>query len=158
MRLLFSTHQALLVVLINILLLDFFFFVINIFFIFSHITQHSIQNITKQYNRHILNISKSSQKRGRRGEGRTIKTQKSLLYIITYIKQKNTAKHQWSKDWPLRLAPCVHSQSLFAGGYGSNIFSTHVQCKPVLDYCLLRSLLKPANNILFCIELVQRPE
>ncbi len=53
---------------------------------FSHITQHSIQNITKQNNRHILNISKSSQKGGR--EGRTIKTQKSLLYIITYIKQK----------------------------------------------------------------------
>ncbi len=55
----------------------FFFFVINIFFVFSHITQHSIQNITKQNNRHILNISKSSQKGGR--EGRTIKTQKSLL-------------------------------------------------------------------------------
>ncbi len=53
------------------------FFVINIFFFFSHITQHSIQNITKQNNRHKLNISKSSQKGGR--EGRTIKTQKSLL-------------------------------------------------------------------------------
>ncbi len=59
------------------------FFVINIFLFFSHITQHSIQNITKQNIRHILNISKSSQKGGR--EGRTIKTQKSLLYTITYI-------------------------------------------------------------------------
>ncbi len=70
---------------------SYFFFVTNIDFcyqryFFSHITQHSIQNITKQNNRHILNISKSSQKGGR--EGRTIKTQKSLLYIITYIKQK----------------------------------------------------------------------
>ncbi len=54
---------------------------------FSLITQHSIQNITKLNNRHILNISKSSQKGGR--EGRTIKTQnKSLLYTITYIKKK----------------------------------------------------------------------
>ncbi len=41
-----------------------FFFVINIFLFFSHITQHSIQNITKQNNRHILNISKSSQRAG----------------------------------------------------------------------------------------------
>ncbi len=38
------------------------FFCYQHFFIFSHITQHSIQNITKQNNRHILNISKSSQK------------------------------------------------------------------------------------------------
>ncbi len=65
-----------------------FFFVINsfLFLFFSHITQHNIQNITKQNNRHILNISRSNQKGGR--EGRTIKTQKSLLYTITYIHQK----------------------------------------------------------------------
>ncbi len=63
-----------------------FFFVINFFFFFSHIIQHSIQNITKQNNRHILNISKFNQKGGR--EGRTTKTQKSLLHTITYIKQK----------------------------------------------------------------------
>ncbi len=50
---------------------------------FSHITQHSIQNITKLNNRHILNISRSNQKGGR--EGRTRRTQKSLLYTITYI-------------------------------------------------------------------------
>ncbi len=64
------------------------FFVINsfLFLFFSHITQHNIQNITKQNNRHILNISRSNQKGGR--EGRTIKTQKSLLYTITYIHQK----------------------------------------------------------------------
>ncbi len=34
---------------------------------------------------------------------------------------------------------------------------THVWCKPVVDYCLLHSC-KTANNILFCIELIQRPE
>ncbi len=62
------------------------FFCYQQFFIFSHITQHNIQNITKQNNRHILNISRSNQKGGR--EGRTIKTQKSLLYTITYIHQK----------------------------------------------------------------------
>ncbi len=89
------------------------------YFIFSHITQHSIQNITKQNNRHILNISRSNQKGGR--EGRTIKTQKSLLYNHIY-QTKNTAKHQWSKAWPHRLAPLHIHKSLFAGGYGSNMF------------------------------------
>ncbi len=48
----------------------------------------------------------------------------------------------------------------------------HVSCKPVLYYCLPRNnilfcieliqrpntAVKPANNILFCIELIQRPE
>ncbi len=65
-----------------------FFCYQHLFYFFSHITQHSIQNITKQNNRHILNISKSSQKGGR--EGGTTKTQKSLLHTITKI---NTAKH-----------------------------------------------------------------
>ncbi len=71
--------------LIHIFLFIFVFFVL-LFLFFSHITQHNIQNITKQNNRHILNISRSNQKGGR--EGRTIKTQKSLLYTITYIHQK----------------------------------------------------------------------
>ncbi len=57
-----------------------FVFVINNVFFFSHTTQHNIQNTTKQNNRHILNISRSNQKGG--GEGRTTRTQKSLLYIV----------------------------------------------------------------------------
>ncbi len=71
---------------------DFLFFLLStVFFLFCflHITQHNIQNITKQNNRHILNIPRSNQKGGR--EGRTIKTQKSLLYTITYIHQKTLA-------------------------------------------------------------------
>ncbi len=98
----------------------FLFLLSTIFYFFSHITQHSIQNITKQNNRHILNISRSNQKGG--GEGRTIKTQKSLPYTITYVQQKNTAKHQWSKAWPHQLALLYIHMSLFAGGYGSNMF------------------------------------
>ncbi len=56
------------------------------FYFFSHTTQHNIQNTTKQNHRHILKISRSNQKGG--GEGRTTRTQKLLLYIITYIQQK----------------------------------------------------------------------
>ncbi len=59
--------------------LFFFFFVINNFYFlfFSHTTEQNIQNKTKQNSRHILNISRFNQKGGR--EGRTTRTQKSLL-------------------------------------------------------------------------------
>ncbi len=63
-----------------------FFLLSTIFIFFSHTTQHNIQNKTKQNSRHILNISRFNQKGW--GEGRTKRTQKLLLYIITYIQQK----------------------------------------------------------------------
>ncbi len=82
-----------------------FFFLLSTFFLFfSHITQHSIQNITKQNNRHILNISKSSQKGGR--EGRT-KTQKSLLHTITYIKQKTLPSINGRRPGPTDSRRCT---------------------------------------------------
>ncbi len=112
-----------------------FFFVINIFF--SHITQHSIQNITKQNNKHILNISKSSQKGGR--EGRTIKTQKSLLYIITYIKQKTLPSINGRGPGPTDSRRCTFTWHYLQEATDPICFSTHVWCKPVLDYCLLHS-------------------
>ncbi len=131
--------------------------ILSIFFIlfFSHTTQHSIQNTTKQNNRHILNISRSNQKGG--GEGRTIRTQKvTPLYNHVYP-PKNTAKHQWSKAWPHRLVPLDIHKSLFAAGYGSNMF--FYTCGVNQFWIIVFfTAVKPANNILFCIELIQRPE
>ncbi len=115
----------------------FFFVVINILLFFSHITQHSIQNITIQNNRHILNISKSSQKGGR--EGRTIKTQKSLLYIITYIKQKTLPSINGRRPGPTDSHRCTFTSHYLQEATDPICFSKHVWCKPVLDYCLLRS-------------------
>ncbi len=64
---------------INVILrLSFLLSTIFYFYFFSHIT-HSIQNMTKQNNRHILNISRSNQKGVR--EGRTTRTQKSILRL-----------------------------------------------------------------------------
>ncbi len=87
------------------------------FFIFSHITQHSIQNIAKQ-NRHILNISKSSQKGGR--EGRTTKTQKSLLHTITYIKQKTLPSINGRRPGP------TNSLYMLLMVYKINILNLHI--------------------------------
>ncbi len=113
------------------------YFLLSIYFIFSHIKQHSIQNITKQNNRHILNISKSSQKGGR--EGRTIKTQKSLLYTITYIKQKTLPSINGRRPGPTDSRRCTFTSHYLQEATDPIFFSTHVRCKPVLYYCLLRS-------------------
>ncbi len=114
-------------------------------FNFFHIT-HPKYNKTDTF-------SKSSQNGGR--EGRTTKTQVTPPYNHVY-QTKNTAKHQWSKAWPHRLVPLYIHKSLFAGGYGSNmIFHT---CGVNQFWIVFFAAVKPANNILFCIELIQRPE
>ncbi len=79
---------------------DFFFFT----FFFSH-TTHNIQNTTKQTNRHILNISRSNQKGG--GEGRTTRTQKSLLYTITYVQQKTLPSINGRRPGPTNSRRCT---------------------------------------------------
>ncbi len=79
-------------------------------------------------------------------------------YTITYP-SKNTAKHQWSKAWPHQLAPLYIHTSLFAGGYGSNMFFFLHMCGVNQFWIIVFfTAVKPANNILFCIELIQRPE
>ncbi len=115
------------------------FFCYQQFFIlfFSHITQHSIQNITKQNNRHILNISRSSQKGGR--EGGTTRTQKSLLYTITYIQQKTLPSINGQRPGPTDSRSCTFTRHYLQEATDPVCFSTHVWCKPVLYYCRLRS-------------------
>ncbi len=93
-----------------------FFVVINYFFFFSHITQHSIQNITKQNNRHILSISRSNQKGGR--EGRT-RTQKSLLYTITYINKKHCQASMVEDVYTLNV--CIQSAKTMGLIYETNV-------------------------------------
>ncbi len=108
-----------------------FFVINNFFFFFSHTTQHNIQKTTKQNNRHILNISRSNQKGG--GEGRTTRTQKLLLYIITYIQQKNTAKHQMVEGLAPPTRRCTFTWDNLQEAADPISFSTHVWCKPVLE-------------------------
>ncbi len=129
-----------------------------VFFVFfSHITQHSIQNITKQNNRHILNISRSNQKGGR--EGRTIKTQKSLLYTITY--SMSNKKH-CQASMVEGLAPpthaVVHSHDTICRRLRIQYVFLHMCGVNQFWIIVFFTAVKPANNILFCIELIQRPE
>ncbi len=103
------------------------FFCYQHFLFFSHITQHSIQNITKQNNRHILNISRSSQKGGR--EGRTIRTQKSLLYTITYIKEKTLPSISGRRPGPTDSRRCTFTWHYLQEATDPICFSTHVWIK-----------------------------
>ncbi len=114
-----------------------FFFFLSIFFFFFHTTQHNIQNTTKQNNRHILNISRFNQKGGR--EGRTTRTQKSLLHIITYIKKKTLPSINGRRPGPTDSRRCTFTWHYLQEATDPICFSTHVCCKPVVDYGLLRS-------------------
>ncbi len=128
------------------------------FLFFSHTTQHNIQNTTKQnktkQQTHTQHLKVQSKGRGRGKDNKNTKV--TPLYNHVYS-TKNTAKHQWSKAWPHRLAPLYIHMTLFAGGYGSNMFFYTcgvIQFRIIVFF----TAVKPANNILFCIELIQRPE
>ncbi len=101
-----------------------------LFNFFSYITQHSIQNITKQNNRHILNISRSNQKGGR--EGRTTRTQKSLLYTITYIQQKTLPSINGRRPGPTDSRRCTFTRHYLQEATDPICFSTRVV--GLLDY------------------------
>ncbi len=138
--------------------MHFIYFLLSTFFIYFHTQHHNITSINKKNkkkNRHILNISKVQSKGRERGKDK--KTQnKSFLYIILNVKE-NTAKHQRSKAWPHCLAPLHIHMTLFAGVCGSNVF---LHMCGVNQFCIIVffTAVKPGNNILFCIELIQRPE
>ncbi len=88
------------------------------FFIFSHTTQHNIQNKTKQQT-HTQHLKVQSKGRGR---GKDNKNTKVTPLYNDVCPTKNTAKHQWLKAWPHQLAPLYIHMTLFAGGYRSNMF------------------------------------
>ncbi len=124
---------------------------INNFLLFSHTTQHNIQNTTKQNNRHILNISRSNQKGG--GEGRTTRTQKSLLYTVTYVKQK-TCQASMVEGLAPPTRAVVHSHYTICRRLRIQYVFLHMCGVNQFWIIVFFTAVKPANNILFCIELI----
>ncbi len=81
---------------------SFFFFYQQLFFIFfSHITQHPKYNKTKQqtHTQH-LKVQSKGRERGKDNKNTKVTPLHNHVYLT-----KNTAKHQWSRAWPHRLAP-----------------------------------------------------
>ncbi len=78
-----------------------------------------------------------TQKGGR--EGGTTRTQKSLLYTITYIQQKTLPSINGQRPGPTDSRSCTFTRHYLQEATDPVCFSTHVWCKPVLYYCRLRS-------------------
>ncbi len=111
------------------------------FYLFSHTTsQHNIHSKqTKQQN----NRQKTKNK--------------SFLNIITYIKEKTLPSINSGRLGPL-IRAVVHSQVTICRRLWIQYVFPHM-CG-VNQFCIIVffAAVKPANNILFCIELIQRPE
>ncbi len=98
---------------------NYLFFCYQLFFFFTHNTiQHPKYNTTKQQT-HTQHLKVQSKGRERGKDNKNTKVTPPYKHVY---QTKTTAKHQWSKAWPHRLAPLHIHKSLFAGGYGSNMF------------------------------------
>ncbi len=137
---------------------DCFFFLLStiFYFIFSHTTQHNIQNKTKQNSRHILNISRFNQKGGR--EGRTTRTQKSLLYIVHVYSTKNHCQASMVEGLAPPTHAVVHSHDTICRRLRIQYASLHMcGVNQFLNYCLLHSC-KTSKQHSLLHWLIQRPE
>ncbi len=138
-------------------------FVINNFFFFSHTTsQHNIHSKQTKHNKttDVYSLFQKSNQKGER-EGDKEKTKqkknKSFLYIITYIREKTLPSINSRRLGPINLHCCTFTSHYLQEGMDPIYFSTHMWRKPVLCIVFFAAV-KPANNILFCIKLIQRPE
>ncbi len=89
-------------------------FVINnfLFSFFLQTTQHNIQNTHTQH----LKVQSKGRERGKDNKNTKVTPLNNHVHSV-----KNTAKPQWLKAWPHRLAPLYTHMRQFAGGYGSNM-------------------------------------
>ncbi len=120
-------------------------FFINIFYLFSHTTQHhntisiqNTQNTTKQWT--YTPYSKSPIKREREREKKMI-IKKSIVEGLAPLIRAVVHSH-------VTICRRLWIQYAFPHMCGVNQFCIIV----------VFAAVKPANNILFCIELIQRPE
>ncbi len=134
------------------------FFLLSTFFLFifftHNTTQHPKYNKTNQQT-HTQHLKVPVKREG--GEGRTRKTQMSLLHTITYIQQKTLPSINGRRPGPTDSCHCT-----FTSHYCRRLRIQYVfphMCG-VNQFCIIVffAAVKPANNILFCIELIQRPE
>ncbi len=113
-----------------------FFCYQHFLFIFTHITTQYPFKTNKTTNVYSL-FQKSNQKGEREWDKEKIK---SFLYIITYVREKTLPSINSRRLGPINLRCCTFTSHYLQEAMDPICFSTHVWCKPVLYYCLLRSL------------------
>ncbi len=112
----------------------FFFFVINNFFFFSHTTQHNIQNKTKQQT-HTQHLKVQSKGRERGKDNKNTK----VTPLNNHVHQQKHCQASMVEGLAPPTRAVVHSHDNLQEATDPICLSTHVWCKPVLNYCLLHS-------------------
>ncbi len=82
----------------------------------------------------------------------------SLLYTITYIKEKTLPSINGRRLGSIDSCCCTFISHYLQEATDPICFSTHVCGVNQFWIIVFFAAVKPANNILFCIELIQRPE
>ncbi len=127
---------------------DRFFFLLSTFFFSFHTQHHNTTSIkkktTKQNNRHILNIPKVQSKGRERGKDKENTKQVIPKQVMTIswshmLKKKTLPSINSGRLSPINLCCCIFTSHYLQEAMDPICFSTHVRCKPVLYYCLLRS-------------------
>ncbi len=120
-----------------------FFHLINIIillspFFFTHnTTQHPKYNKTKQQT-HTQHLKVQSKGRERGKDNKNTKVT-PLYNRVQYIHQKTLPSINGRRPGPTDSRRCTFTRHYLQEATDPICFSTHVWCKPVLDYCLLHS-------------------
>ncbi len=115
-------------------ILDFFLLSTIFYFHFFHKQHNIISKIKQNKTADTYSTSQSSIKgreRGKDNKNTKVTPLNNHVYSV-----KNTAKPQWLKAWPHRLAPLYIHMRQFAGGYGSNMPDPGLfNCKTSVSPC-----------------------
>ncbi len=97
-------------------------------------------------------FQKSNQKGEREGDKK-----KKILYIITYIREKTLPSINSRRLGPINSRCCTFTSHYLQEAMDPICFQ-HMCGVNQFWIIVFFTAVKPANNILFCIELIQRPE
>ncbi len=112
------------------------FFFINIFFFTHNTTRHPKYNKTKQqmHTQH-LKVQSKGRERGKDNKN----TKVTPPYNHVYQAKKKLPSINGRRPGPTDSRRCTLTSHYLQEAMDPICFSTHVRCKPVLYYCLLRS-------------------
>ncbi len=112
------------------------FFLLSTFFFFTHnTTQHPKYNKTKQQT-HTQHLKVQSKGRERGKDNKNTK----VTPLYNHVYKKNTLPSvNGRRPGPTDSRRCTFTSHYLQEATDPICFSTHVWCKPVLDYCILHS-------------------
>ncbi len=117
-------------------LISFFFCYQQFLFIFSHTTQHNIQIKQTKQQTHTQHLKVQSKGRERGKDNKNTKV--TPLHNRVYQQKTLPSLNGW-RPGPTDSRRCTFTCDNLQEATDPICLSTHVRCKPVLNYCLLHS-------------------